>query len=367
MSIIISIIAAFIVTFILLPIIIKVSRSVDLLDAPDRRKIHRVSTPALGGIGIFVGFMVAVFMAVPLAELATLKFFLFGLIIIFFMGIRDDISSLMAKHKLLAQVFAAFLVVYFSDIRLTGFYGMFGIGEMPEWFSIPFTIFVLVGLTNSFNLIDGIDGLAGTIGILILSFFGWVFLTGGYYAYSVLCLSVVGSLFAFLLYNWNPSRVFMGDTGSMILGFIISSLAILFINVAPEMTLGYFEITSSVSVCIAALILPIFDTVRVFTIRFSNGKNPLDPDRNHLHHGLLKLGLNHAQATIFLALFNLLILSMALLLDPYLGNGSLMLIITAMCVGVTMTLGYKLKRKGHLGKITAVATKSSDLYISKSA
>ena len=100
MSIIISIIAAFIVTFILLPIIIKVSRSVDLLDAPDRRKIHRVSTPALGGIGIFVGFMVAVFMAVPLAELATLKFFLFGLIIIFFMGIRDDISSLMAKHKL---------------------------------------------------------------------------------------------------------------------------------------------------------------------------------------------------------------------------------------------------------------------------
>lgn len=365
MLIVLPIIAAFIITFILLPIIIRVSRSVDLLDMPDRRKIHHVSTPALGGIAIFMGFMFSVAMAVSFSELSSLKFFLFGLTIIFIMGIRDDISSLLAKHKLLTQVFAAFLVVYFTDMRLTGLYGIFGIGELPMWLSVSLSIFVLVGLTNSFNLIDGIDGLAGSVGVLIMTFFGWVFLASGHEAYAILSLSVVGSLAAFLFFNWYPSRIFMGDTGSMVLGFVISALAIKFINIAPGVSLGLVEISSSVAICVAALILPVFDTLRVFTIRFVNGKNPLDPDRNHLHHGLLKIGLNHAQASISLVSFNLLILLLALMLNETLGNGMLSLLILMTALLPSLLLDYHLHKR-HLAKTAKVLPKA-DLYVSRSA
>lgn len=366
MSVILSITAAFIISFILLPIVIKVSRSIDLLDIPDRRKIHSVSTPVLGGVGIFAGFIIAVTFAVPFHLLAELKYLLFGLLIIFFMGLRDDISSLSAKHKLLAQVFATFLVVYFSDIRLTGFYGMFGVHEIAGWLQIGLTMFVIVGLTNSFNLIDGIDGLAGSIGICILSFFGWVFLESGHLEYGVLALSVVGSLFAFLFFNWQPSKVFMGDTGSMILGFIVSSLAIQFINVSHGATLFNLEITSTVGLCVSVMIVPIFDTLRVFTIRFSKGRNPFDPDRNHIHHGLLTLGMNHASATITLVGFNVAIVVMAVWLNGTLTNGSLTVLTLTLALLANGVMDMMLYRKKHLRKSAQVKSKD-DLYISKSA
>ena len=134
------------------------------MDSPDNnRRIHREPKPSFGGVGIFIGSFIASVMVIPFAELAKLKFMLLGLLVIFFMGIRDDISSLSAKHKLLAQVFAATLVVVFSGIRLEGLYGVFGIYEMPVWFNLPFTAFAIIALTNSFNLIDGVDGLAGGV------------------------------------------------------------------------------------------------------------------------------------------------------------------------------------------------------------
>lgn len=367
MTIILSITAAFTITFILLPIIIKVSRSIDLLDAPDKRKIHSVSTPALGGIAIFIGFMIATSMTIPFHLLGTLKFLFFGLIIIFLMGLRDDISSLLAKHKLFAQVFATVLIVYFGEIRLDGFYGMFGIDNMPDWFDVSFSMFTIVALTNSFNLIDGIDGLAGSVAILILSFFGIFFLSINDLALAILSFSVVGSLFAFLFFNWHPSKIFMGDTGSMILGYIISSLAIVFINKSTGFQYGYIEINSSVAVAIAALIIPIFDTTRVFTIRFVNGKNPLDPDRNHLHHGLLKLGFSHSKATIILVTINVVILLIALALTRFMGNGLLFLVILFMALAASSVLDFKLMRKKYLGRQHSVVSKGQDLYISKSA
>ncbi len=366
MLIILAITTAFTVAFILLPVIIKVSRSIDLLDAPDRRKIHNVSTPALGGIGIFIGGITAATMTIPFAELAGLKFLFFGLLIIFFMGLRDDISSLVAKHKLFAQIFAAILIVVFSDIQLRGLYGIFGINEMPIWFNIPFTIFVIVALTNSFNLIDGVDGLAGSVSILILTFFGTAFMFLGLDAYGIFAFSIAGAVFAFLFFNWHPSKVFMGDTGSMILGFVISALAIEFINSSPQIDILGLSINSPVGVAIGALIVPIFDTLRVFVIRFINGKNPLDPDRNHLHHGLLKLGFNHSQVTLTLLGLNVFILLTILVLDSFVGNLGLILTSIAIAGGLSLILGLKLSKKRFMGKEAAVLTKSN-LYISKSA
>ena len=363
MQIVLAVLSSFVVTFIVLPIIIKVSRSIDLLDNPDKRKIHSISTPSLGGLAVFLGFCLSVMITVPLADLIAIKFFLFGIIIMVILGIRDDVANMTAKHKLAIQIFSALMVVYFSDIRLEGFYGILGIYDMPLWFDIPFSVFVIVALTNSFNLIDGIDGLAGSVGILILGFLGWAFLAVGELAYAVVCISLVGALFAFLFYNWFPSKVFMGDTGSLSMGFVISSMTIHFISLAEG---GGFElpIDSSVGVGMSLLILPIYDTLRVFTIRFINGKNPLDPDRNHLHHGLLKLGMNHAQATLTLLSFNAIILAIALLLSVVLQNGELILTITSIIALVTMVFEYKLSKLKYLKK---TVSRDRNLYISKSA
>ncbi|WP_421874988.1 glycosyltransferase family 4 protein [Marinoscillum sp.] len=363
MQIVFAILSAFVVTFILLPVLIKVSRSIDLLDNPDRRKIHSISTPSLGGVAIYMGFALSVLITVPFHLLTEIKFILFGTIIMLLLGVRDDVASVTAKHKLAIQLFCALIVVYLSDIRLTGFYGLMGIYEMPMWFNIPFSIFVIVALTNSYNLIDGIDGLAGSVGILILGFFGWAFLAQGELAYAVMCISLVGSLFAFLYFNWFPSKVFMGDTGSLVLGFIVSSMAIHFINVADG---GGFvlPINASVGVGMSLLVLPIFDTLRVFAIRFYNGKNPLDPDRNHLHHGLLKLGMNHAQATITLVVFNLTILGLSILLNNYLKNGELIIAIASVVLVFLVVFEIRLSKLKHLKK---QVTKPTNFYISKSA
>lgn len=348
MYIAITIIAAFLITFILIPVIIKISRSVKLLDTPDRRKIHSIETPTLGGIGIYIGIMVACLMVLPFEELAQAKYFFFGIGVIFILGIRDDVSSLSAKNKLFTQMFAATLVVLFSDIKLTGFYGIFGISDMPEIIHIPLSIFIIVALTNSFNLIDGIDGLAGSVSVLILSVLSYMFFDMGDTSYAFICLATIGAVGAFLVYNWHPSKIFMGDTGSLILGFMLTCMVIHFIKSGFGVQALGHPVKSTVALGIALMIVPIFDTFRVFTIRFINGKNPLDPDRNHLHHNLLKLRLSHSQATTILVLANLFVILEALILDPYLENGALtfVLLITVAVPSFIMDRAV-LKRKIH--------------------
>lgn len=367
MNLITAIVSSFILTFIMLPVIIKVSTSIDLLDAPDRRKIHSISTPSLGGIAIFLGFVFATLIVIPFGQFIELKFFMAGTLIIFFLGVRDDISSLQARHKLFTQLFAAFLVVVLADIRLTGFYGMLGIYEMPSWFSIPFSVFVIVTLTNSFNLIDGIDGLAGSVGVFILSCLAWFFLQVDMVPYALLSLSLVGALIAFLYFNWSPSKVFMGDTGSMMVGFSITTLIIQFINSSQSFELASgVQLNAPIALAVALLIIPIYDTLRVFIIRFMKGTNPLDPDRNHLHHGLLRLGMNHAQATMTLLLFNIYTVALALFLNQFLFNGEVLLIMLMSTVSICSLVDIKLYQKRYSRRVLKVMPEK-DVYLSKSA
>lgn len=363
----IAIILAFTVTFLLVPLVIRVSKSIDLLDIPDVRKIHQMGTPSLGGIAIFWGFLTALIFALSFVELGQIKFYLIALFLMFLLGVSDDVSSLRPHQKLLIQLFSAFLVVYYGGISLTGFYGIFGIQTMPVWFTSVFSIFVIVVLTNSFNLIDGIDGLAGSIGALILTVFGWVFLSTGDSTYAIICLSMAGSLIAFLFFNWAPSRVFMGDTGSMILGFTISTLAIRFINMAPEVDASaWVTFQPSVGICIGLLILPIFDTIRVFAIRFKEGRSPLSPDRNHIHHGLLNLGMTHSQATTTLFSVNVLFVVMSLVLGQWLNNAGLMLALMLLATGGGLVLDVQLYQKRNEASRIKIETRR-EIYLSKSA
>lgn len=362
MTILLSIAAAFLVTITLMPIIIKLFRSIDLLDIPDKRKIHSVSTPSLGGIAIFSGIIFSLAISASFAELATQKFFLGATVLIFLLGVRDDLSSLLAKHKLVVQIFSAVLVVYFAGLKISGLHGLFGVESFPFGLNEVFTIFVIVVMTNAFNLIDGIDGLAGGIGLLITLFFGWYFLSAGEQLNAMISISIAGAVLGFLLYNWYPSKVFMGDTGSMMLGFMISTLLVKFLAVPVQIAEG-LGMLSPVSVCIALLILPIYDTLRVFIIRFISGKSPLSPDRNHIHHVLLKYGLNHGQSAMLLIGYNILALTYTMLFQ-HLGDAVLIMSIFFITAILGMVLDLRIMRKEASRTARLVP---SDVKMTKSA
>lgn len=345
MDVLLGITTSFLIAFSAMPIVIRVFRSLDLLDNPDRRKVHSVSTPSLGGIAIFVAAMVSLFFWVPIAELAEFKFLLLAIFFAFLLGVRDDISSLQALDKLTIQVFAALLVVFVADINFSGLYGIFGLTSLPAGVPEFLSLFVIVGLTNAFNLIDGIDGLAGSIACLVLGIFSFWFFTTGYSTLGFISATLGSAVFAFLFYNWAPSKIFMGDTGSLVLGFTISVLMIKFIDLNYLMSRGAtLQLQAPVAMAVALLVLPIYDTFRVFIIRFLAGRSPMSPDKNHIHHMLLKLGFGHSSATVLLLTFNASLIVMAWFLQP-LGNNWLSLIILLLAIFFGGFLDYRVKRK----------------------
>jgi UDP-N-acetylmuramyl pentapeptide phosphotransferase/UDP-N-acetylglucosamine-1-phosphate transferase len=335
------ILTSFLVTLMLVPIVIRVFKSINLLDVPDRRKVHLVSTPSLGGIAIFSGVCLALLFSFPFLELAPHKYFIAASMMIFLLGIRDDLSSLLAKHKLLIQLFSGVLIIYFAEIKIEGLGGLLGLEQLPWHFDELFTLFVLVVMTNSYNLIDGIDGLAGSLGLILSLFFAWVFLSLGYSVDAGIAIAIAGGLLAFLLYNWFPSKIFMGDTGSMTIGFMLTVLLIKFVSL-PNLT--QLQIDYPASIAIALFVIPIYDTLRVFTIRLLRGEHPLAPDNNHVHHVLLKLRFNHAQATLTLASYTVITLFEAILLNQ-LGGLPVILILVIQTTLAGYFLDFRLKRQ----------------------
>lgn len=329
---------SFVIGLIVMPIVIQVFKSLNVLDDPDKRKIHKVGTPSLGGIAIFVALILALLVSLPVNELINFKYLFSGILIIFLLGVSDDLVSLKAKQKLIVQIFAAFLVVYFGNIKLHGFEGLLGITNFGWYFNDIFTIGVFVVMINSYNLIDGIDGLAGSVGIIISLFFAWFFMQTGQLVFAIFSISLFGAILAFLMYNWHPAKIFMGDTGSLTIGFLLMIFMVRFVQTSDSLV--SYSFVSPVSICLALFVLPVYDTLRVFIIRFYNGKSPLAPDRNHTHHVLLKLGYNHSKATIILVSFNLLIIAFAFVLQS-LGELPIIFIMGL----ASLSFGFYLDRK----------------------
>lgn len=303
---------AFIITLVFIPKIILVANLKHLFDEPDYRKTHIRRTPTLGGLAIFAGLIVAYSLFKDFYDLIDVKYLVPALIIIFFAGIKDDILILTPAKKLLAQFAAAFLIVVLGNIKVNSFYGLFGVQEIPYWFSVIFSIAAIIAVINCYNLVDGLDGLAGMLGVVAASSFGvWFYLTN-HWSMVFLSFALVGSLAGFLIYNWQPAKIFMGDTGAMIIGFIVAVLAIHFIelNKAKSVAEAYW-IHASPSVAMAVMGIPVFDMCKVFIYRLARRKSPFHPDRTHLHHILTDLGFSHAQATLTLATWNLLVVAFA--------------------------------------------------------
>lgn len=309
---------SFLLTFYTIPTVVKISRRKNLMDEPGARSSHLRKIPNLGGISMF--YSLAVCASIFAFELFDLYKFLFAsLVILLYIGVMDDIVVMRAYKKLFAQIVVTSLMVIGSDVRIRSFFGLFGIYELNYFFSVAMSIFTFIVLINAFNLIDGIDGLAGGYSILCSAMFGISYYRLGEYNYPLVVLSgvIIGSVIGFLYFNlsnYRNNKIFMGDTGSMILGFLLAFTAICFIDIfidkkLPEIPRYYLQ--SAPAIAMAILILPIIDTLNVFMIRICNGKSPLVADKNHIHHSLLKLGLTHRRSTAYILMYYLFIVSVA--------------------------------------------------------
>jgi UDP-GlcNAc:undecaprenyl-phosphate GlcNAc-1-phosphate transferase len=332
---------SFVITFLAIPAIIRLAEQKKLYDLPDERKLHTKPIASLGGVGIYIGFSLACLLLISGKTNPEFQYFFAAASVIFFLGIKDDIIILSATKKLIGQVAAAAILIHMADIRITSMHGLFGINELPQAFSLALSYITFIVIINAFNLIDGVDGLAGTLGLLTMCVFGAYFYMVDMAAYSILSFAMAGSLVAFLIFNYNPAKIFMGDSGSLLLGLVNSILVITFIKVADTPVVAY-PVESSVAVGFSILMVPLADTLRVFSIRIFHGRSPFSPDRNHFHHMLLDRGMNHKYVTFCCLLLNMLFISVA-----YFGRGLgptyAMLAILSVALGVLVVIMYAKK------------------------
>lgn len=310
-------VTAFLVTFLVLPVIIKYSHKKNLGDVPGRRKIHKKVTPSLGGIAIFLGFAMASMFWMDFTQWDSVRFVMASLLIVFIIGVRDDLVPFRALHKLLGQIVAV-IILLFSGVHIASLYGFLGVNEIPMAVGYTLTAFTIIVITNSFNLIDGLDGLAGSVGLIALVAFGTWFYLADDFVFGLFSFSMAGGLLAFLVFNWEPSEIFMGDTGAMVIGMLLAIMAIHFMNVnnsLPEFHAVKFS--ASIASAAAFIIVPLADTLRIIVLRLSKGKSPFSPDKSHIHHAIMRLGVTHSRTAMILALVNASFIFLSFMLRGY--------------------------------------------------
>jgi UDP-GlcNAc:undecaprenyl-phosphate/decaprenyl-phosphate GlcNAc-1-phosphate transferase len=333
LQILISAVISFLITWFGVPVIINICNLKNLMENPIKRSSHETPTPTFGGVAIFSSTIISYMLWNFNDEGFLLHKVFAGLVILFFLGLKDDLFTLDALKKLGSQILVALLVVVGSDLRITSFFGIFGVYQIPYFVSIVFSMFLIVALINSFNLIDGIDGLSGGIGMIASAGFGLWFVLNNQWSLACLAFSLVGSLLAFLRYNYSTTnKIFMGDTGSLVVGFIVSVLAIQFVqlNVFNFSTNTMYK--SAPVVAIVLLIVPIFDTLRVFSLRILKGKSPFKADRLHLHHLMIDNGLSHVATSFVLYFATVLLTSITYFLRSFYTNTQLSFSVLALFI-----------------------------------
>lgn len=316
-------ITSFFVVLLSTPSLIKVAILKRLFDAPgDTRKLHTRMIPTIGGIMIFAGTMFSYSLWFPTGKIhdaMTLlkatedyKFILSTLLVMFFVGVKDDIIGTAPVKKLVAHVLVGMVLVLMADIRIVSMHGIFGVDILPYWASVFLSLFTYIVVVNAFNLIDGVDGLAGGVGFIASTAFGVWFALAGDYAMAALAIALSGSLLGFLFFNFSPAKIFMGDSGSLTIGLIVAILAIKLIGYDVNTIKNDFILDISKPVfAMSVLVYPLIDTLRIFIYRAVQGVSPFSADRNHLHHRLLDIGLSHRAAVISIYLFNVLIIGLS--------------------------------------------------------
>lgn len=341
---------AFGITYFSIPAIIRLSLVKKLYDRPDERKKHAARISPLGGIAIFGGMIISfVFFTAHIANPA-LNSVLVALFILFITGVKDDLYPMTFYKKMLGQILAVSVIVFQGNIRLESFYGLYGIHEIDYGISVLISIFFFLGIINSFNFIDGINGLSSGIAIVIsLAYAGWFFYLGED-LFLILSLSIAGSQIAFLRYNLFAAKIFMGDSGSMIMGFLAGLLTIYYLQAnerAGDVVLRHID---AMVFSLAVLIIPVVDTLRIIFLRVVIlRRSPFHADNNHIHHVLLDIGLTHVQATGILVTVNIVFIVLTYFLNEFIRAKYLVLLIFLLAIALSQIpflIKQKQKRNG---------------------
>lgn len=337
LEIIFSFVMAFFLTYLALPVVIRIALKQQLVDVANERKSHVGTIPSFGGVGIFLSIFLVTMIWTPETYFDQLRYILCALVIVFLVGAKDDIDPISPLSKLMGQLVSISILIFLADIRISQLYGLLGIYDIPYWISVVVSTLFYIFIINSFNLIDGINGLSSSIAILSSSLFGIWFFATGHFGFSMMAFAVAGATLAFLKYNITPARIFMGDTGSLVLGTICGVLTIKFLEVNSYLTLSQFKIDNAPVIALAIVIVPAFDTVRVFVLRVLKGQSPFVPDKNHIHHLLIDTGLSHMQATSILLITNISFIILAIELTNY--NA---LVVMSLMLGIAYILSQAL-------------------------
>lgn len=358
-------ISSLIISLVSIPQIIEISAKKKLFDLPDNeRKLHQRIVPNLGGIGIFFAYITTTALFIQPVTFAQWNYITAASLLLFLTGIMDDLVSLSPSKKFLAQFMAATILTAVADIRITSLHGILGVYDLTKTYSIAFSIIGTIFITNAFNLIDGIDGLASSIALLCTFSLGVCLGASGNAGGACLAFSLMGAILGFLRYNISPAKIFMGDTGSLLIGFTISCLCILFVrsfNEAAPIAEIVHSPASALVVCLSILFVPVFDSFRVFATRTIKGGSPFKADRTHLHHYLLDLGFTHTRTVTILLTANILIITLSLLTQDFNPNIGILSILL-LSFGLFAILYFMRKNRIENNKlpfITPVATQKT--------
>lgn len=348
-----SLLVACFLAIVSIPIIINLSNLLNLTAKPGFRSSHDTDTPTLGGIALYAATLIAFFLwphseEVTDANLTSLS--MVGLTILFFLGLKDDILALDSAKKLIIQIIATLTLVVMGDFKVDYLYGIFGWYFIPDVWSIPLTLFIFISLINAINLIDGIDGLAGGISLIACMWFGFWFLLNQHFTFACLAFSLSGALLGFLRFNFSKtSKIFMGDTGSLIVGFLLSFFTIEFLRLNVSYRNDPNAFFNAPIIVMVVLIVPIFDTLRVFIVRILNGKSPFVADRNHMHHILLDNGMSHLGVSMVLWAVTIINTTLFFSFHGGVSNTASLSIYVCMFV-LYLTAAYFLKKRANFVK-----------------
>lgn len=343
-----------------IPSIIFTSVKYRIFDRSDaHRKAHRLHISRLGGIAIFCSFSITTLMFAAMVDYKQANFLLTSCIILFTLGLKDDLYGVSPSTKFLLQLVVAIILVIAGEFRLTSFYGVFFLWDVHWLAGGIFSIVVIIFINNAFNLIDGVDGLAGTLGAIATFSFGLMLAIGNAYPYAFIAFAMFGAISGFLVFNYAPAKIFMGDTGALIIGLVCVVLAIKFIELNKIGTTVNPNFFSAPAIAVAVLLVPIFDSLRVFFIRILHRESPFKGDRNHIHHRLQRLGLTATQIVSILSVFNILMILLAWSFQS-LGNFTLITILITICVFINALLSFLIGKKKNVAyKITDVIFKDT--------
>lgn len=332
-------IGSFLLTYLTIPKIIGVVEYRRLMDDPNSRSSHKKKTPTLGGIAFFYTLIFALFFIKDRALFNEGLYIIPGLTILFIVGLKDDLVVLSPGTKLIAQIASIMFVLSNEGFTIYSLNGFLNVYEIPYFLYLIIGGFVMLTIINSYNLIDGIDGLASVVGIVIMIIYTTIFYLSGESFFALISITTNACLMAFFGFNISSNKkIFMGDTGSLIVGFIISILTLKFLSLRPEDYEGLpFLLENAPIIAISILIVPLFDTARVFALRIANKKSPFSPDRNHVHHILIDFwGLSHKQASFIIGCFNIIFVVLFIILGSKAKNLGMVI----MLVGVVIFLAY---------------------------